>query len=79
VFIGDVVAIRGEGNHGLTIVTFNVVEAFKGVRPGSHTLRIPSSGFDGYNFLEESVRVLVVAFRDGENFSTACTLTRVGT
>ena len=76
VFVGDVTAIRGLGNEGLTVVTFDVVEAFKGVRRGEQVLRFVNS-LEGFAFREESVRVLVVAFRDGEIHSTSCSLSQV--
>jgi hypothetical protein len=76
VFVGDVMAIRILQDEGLTEVTFEVVEAFKGIKPGRQMLRF-INWLDDFLFREESVRVLVAAHRDGEHYSSGCSLTRV--
>jgi hypothetical protein len=80
VFVGDVMAIRDErvDNDQHQLVTFTVVEAFKGVKPGRRTLRFVGAwNLDGFTFLEESLRMLVVAAPAGRNrHSAACSPTR---
>jgi hypothetical protein len=80
IFVGDVVAIRDErvDNDQHQLVTFTVVEAFKGIKPGQRTLRFVGAWtVDGFTFLEESLRMLVVAQPAGRNRHFAgCTPTR---
>jgi hypothetical protein len=80
IFVGDVVAIRDEQHedHHYQVVTFDVVEAFRGVRRGTRTLRMLDPYLDGFRFIEESQRVFVVAGTFARNrHSTACSPTRV--
>lgn len=78
-FVGDVVAIRDErvGSDAHQLVTFTVLEAFKGVKTGQRTLRFVGAwNPDGFTFAEESLRMLVVAVPAGRNRHTAaCTPT----
>ena len=73
VFVGDVTEVVAEyDGHD---VTFNVLEAYKGIQPGEQTVRF---GFSPEAFpFKTDQRVLVWAMGAGERYSSACTDTRV--